>query len=89
MNHKLYGFAHSSDIVLTQYVEEQLNAISIQHPDLEIELGNENNEVLLKYSTTPDRFPCLILLKNGVAKSYIHAKLSNDKANNWFVAKRG
>ena len=89
MNHKLYGFAHSSDIVLTQYVEEQLNAISIQHPDLEIELGNENNEVLLKYSTTPNRFPCLILLKNGVAKSYIHAKLSNDEANKWLVAKRG
>ena len=89
MNHKLYGFAHFSDIVLTQYVEEQLNAISIQHPDLEIELGNENNEVLLKYSTTPNRFPCLILLKNGVAKSYIHAKLSNDEANKWFIAKRG
>ena len=89
MNHKLYGFAHSSDTVLTQYVEEQLNAISIQHPDLKIELGNENNEVLLKYSTTPDRFPCLILLKNGVAKSYIHAKLSNDEANKWLITKRG
>ena len=89
MNHKLYGFAHSSDAVLIQYVEEQLNAISIQHPDLEIGLGNENNEVLLKYSTTPDRFPCLILLKNGVAKSYIHAKLSNDEANKWLIAKRG
>ena len=89
MNHKLYGFAHSSDTVLTQYVEEQLNAISIQHPDLKIELGNENNEVLLRYSDTPDRFPCLILLKNGVAKSYIHAKLSNDEANKWLIAKRG
>ena len=89
MNHKLYGFAHSSDTVLIQYVEEQLNAISIQHPDLKIELGNENNEVLLKYSTTPDRFPCLILLKNGVAKSYIHAKLSNDEANKWLITKRG
>jgi hypothetical protein len=44
MSHKLYGFAHSSDPVLIQYVEEQLKAIAIQHPDLEIELGNENHE---------------------------------------------
>jgi hypothetical protein len=47
MSHKLYGFAHSSDPILIQYVEEQLKAIAIQHPDLEIELGNENHELLL------------------------------------------
>jgi hypothetical protein len=29
---------------------------------------------LLGYSTTPDRFPCLMLTKNGIAKNYIHAK---------------
>ena len=89
MSHKLYGFAHSSDPVLIQYVEEQLKSILIQHPDLEIELGNENHEMLVRYSTTPDRFPCLMLTKNGIAKNYIHAKLSNDEAYSWFITKRG
>ena len=89
MSHKLYGFAHSSDTILTQYVEEQLKAIAIQHPDLEIELGNESHEMLVRYSTTPDRFPCLMLTKYGISKNYIHAKLSNDEAYSWFITKRG
>jgi hypothetical protein len=46
MSHKLYGFAHSSDTILIQYVEEQLKAIAIHHPDLEIELGNESHETV-------------------------------------------
>ena len=89
MSHKLYGFAHSSDPVLIQYVEEQLKAIAIQDSELEIELGNETHELLLRHSTTPDRFPCLMLTKNGIAKNYIHAKLSNDEAYSWFITKRG
>jgi hypothetical protein len=89
MSHKLYGFAHSSDPVLIQYVEEQLKSILIQHPDLEIELGNENHEMLVRYSTTPDRFPCLMLTKYGISKNYIHAKLSNNEAYSWFITKRG
>ena len=89
MSHKLYGFAHSSDPVIIQYIEEQLNAIVNQYPDLEIEIGNENHPVLLRYSKTPDRFPCLMLTKNGVCKNYIHAKLSNDEAYSWFITKRG
>ena len=89
MSHKLYGFAHSSDPMLIQYVEEQLKSIAIQHPDLEIELGNEYHEMLVRYSVTPNRFPCLMLTKNGISKNYIHAKLSNDEAYTWFITKRG
>ena len=76
MSHKLYGFAHSLNPILIQYVEEQLSAMLKYDPELEIELGNENNEVLLRYSTTPDRFPCFMLIKNNSCKNYVHAKLS-------------
>jgi hypothetical protein len=88
-HHKLYGFAHSANPVITQYMEEQLNAILKQDPTLEIELADENNELLPKYSKTPNRLPCLMLFKNDSCKNYIHAKLSNDEAYSWFISKRG
>mgnify|MGYP001187768105 FL=1 len=89
MSHKLYGFSHSSNPVITQYVEEILNAILAYDTDLEIEQGTEDHAILLKFSTSSDRFPCFMLLKNDVCKNYIHSKMSVEQAVNWYKSKRG
>lgn len=89
MSHKLYGFSHSSNPVISQYVEEQLKAVAEYDSDLVTELGNEDHAILNKHSTTPDRFPCFMLLKNGACKNYVHSKMSTEQIINWYKTKRG
>jgi len=83
MAHKLVGFAHSSNSLITQYITDQLSAISNEISDLTTEMCDETDSRLAKYSDKADRLPCLMLFKNDVHKTHIHAKLSNERAINW------
>ena len=83
MTHKLVGFAHSSNSVITQYITNQLLAISNEIEGLATEMCDETDYRLARYCENAERLPCLMLFKNDVHKKHIHAKLSNERAINW------
>lgn len=89
MSHKLIGIAHSSNSNNIQYITDQLNIIKQEFNDLITEVGDENDERLLKYVKNSDRLPCLLLMKSGSHKAHINAKLSDDKALAWVREKIG
>lgn len=83
MAHKLIGFAHSSNSLNTEYIKNQLSAISNVITGLQTEFANENDSRLALYNQKPGRLPCLMLFKNDTHKTHINAKLSNEKAIEW------
>jgi len=83
MAHKLVGFAHSANLMNTNYIKDQLQAISNEIDGLATEFADENDLRLQSHTTKPDRLPCLMLFKNDTYKNHIHAKLGTDKAINW------
>ena len=89
MSHKLIGFADSSNSVITQYIKDQLSAISNEIEGLATEISDETDSRLKRHSKTPNRLPCLMLLKNDSYKTHIHAKMTTDYAINWTKAKIG
>ena len=89
MSHKLIGFANSSNSIETQYITDQLSAISNEIEGLATEASNESDSRLKRHSRTPDRMPCLMLFKNDTYKIHIHAKMTTDYAINWTKEKMG
>ena len=83
MAHKLVGFAHSSNSLNTEYIKNQLSAISNEIEGLATEFANENDLRLAMYCEKANRLPCLMLFKNDTHKIHINAKLSNEKAIEW------
>jgi len=83
MTHKLVGFANSSNSLITQYITDQLSAISNEIDGLATEISDENDSRLTQYTNLPTRLPCLILFKNDAYKKHIHAKLDNNQAISW------
>lgn len=83
MAHRLVGFANSSNSLITQYITDQLLAISNEIEGLATEMSDETDSRLLQYSNIPDRLPCLMLFKNNTYKKHIHAKLDTEQAINW------
>ena len=83
MAHKLVGFADSSNSLITQYITDQLSAISNEIDGLATEMSDETDTSLANHGKKPDRLPCLMLFKNNTYKNCIHAKLDTDQAINW------
>ena len=86
---KILAFSLSSDIVNTEYLQKQLDAISITFPGVEIEHVNENDARLALYTTTPDRFPCIMMFKDGARKKVVHAKFNERQFVEWVVDNLG
>ena len=89
MSHKLVGFAHSSNSINTDYIKDQLSAISNEIEGLATEFADETDSRLIRYCEKPDRLPCLMLFKNDIHKTHIHAKMTQDRAINWTREKIG
>ena len=89
MAHKIVAFSDSNDLVNTEYMQTQLDAISITFPEVEIEHVNENDPRLALYSDTPDRLPCLMMFKNGARKRVTHAKFTERDFVEWVVDNLG
>ena len=68
MSHKLVGFAHSSNSINTDYIKDQLLAISNEIEGLVTEFADETDFRLARYCQKPDRLPCLMLFKNDTHK---------------------
>ena len=89
MAHKLVGFAHSSNSLNTEYIKNQLSAISNKIEGLATEFANENDLRLAMYCEKANRLPCLMLFKGETHQTHINAKLSNEKAIEWTKAHVG
>lgn len=89
MPQKVVGFAPVNNIILSEYVNNQLNLIKIEYPELEIELSDETDTRLLKYAKIPDRFPCFMLFKNEIFKTAYNAKVSDKEILIWINNKKG
>lgn len=88
-NHKLLAFTHSSDSSMYFYIQNQIQYIKNEYPDLEIEHLDESDTRLKLFSEYPNRFPAYILLKHGRRKNYIHSKMTNEAALSWLLNKLG
>jgi hypothetical protein len=86
---KIIAFSLSSDIVNTEYMQNQLDAISIIFPEVQIEHVNEHDARLALYSNTPDRFPCIIMFRDGARKKVTHAKFTERDFVEWVVDNLG
>ncbi len=89
MRNKIIAFSLSSDIVNTEYMQNQLDAISIIFPEVQIEHVNEHDARLALYSNTPDRFPCIIMFRDGARKKVTHAKFTERDFVEWVVDNLG
>lgn len=80
---KLIAFAPTTSPELTEYVKNQLEAISNSFPDLEIEQSNEF-DARLEYGMYRDRFPAFILfVEPTVRLAALHSKIGNDELIDW------
>ena len=89
MPHKIIGFSPADNDFLSDYISAQLAFIQTIFPDIQTELSNENDDKLLRYCKTPDRFPCFMLLKNNIYKTHSHAKMSEKDFCLWVTSKLG
>lgn len=88
-NHTLLVYTHSTDANMYNYISNQINVISTEFPDLNIEHLDESDYRLKLFSEYPNRFPAFILLKNNRRKNYIHSKMTGEAAISWVKAKLG
>lgn len=89
MSSKIVAFSYSGDPVNTEYMQKQLDAISITFPGVEIEHVNENDPRLALYSNTPDRFPCIMMFRDGARQRVTHAKFNERSFVEWVVDNLG
>lgn len=89
MSSKILVFSLSSDIVNTEYMQKQLDAISILFPEVEIEHVNENDARLALYTTITNRFPCIMMFRDGARKKVVHAKFNERDFIEWVVDNLG
>lgn len=89
MGSKILAFSLSSDIVNTEYMQKQLDAISILFPEVEIEHLNENDARFALYTPITNRFPCLMMFRDGARKKVTHAKFTERDFIEWVVDNLG
>lgn len=89
MGSKILAFSYSGDLVNTEYMQKQLDAISIIFSELEVEHVNETDPRLALYTTSPERFPCIMMFKDGARKKVTHAKFSERDFVEWVVDNLG
>ena len=72
-----------SNDILSEYVQNQLNAIADLHPALAIEHVNENDPIMDRFARYPDRLPAFFILKNGARMASLQAKVSTQELSAW------
>ena len=99
MTHKIVAFIPSDKTELQSYLTSQLSMLANNILNLETELADENNKQHnhavsadifsdarhKRHSRTPDRFPCLMLFKDGVYKNHINSKMTDEYALQWSI----
>jgi hypothetical protein len=89
MTHKIVAFVPSDKTELQSYLTSQLSMLANNILNLETELADENDARHKRHSRTPDRFPCLMLFKDGVYKNHINSKMTDEYALQWSIGAIG
>ena len=79
MSKTIVGVSNSSDPVMVDYVEKQLQAISISFPELAMD----------RFARYPGRLPAFFILKNGARMGVLQAKLNDDELISWVSSTSG
>ncbi len=83
MSKSVVAVSDSNDPTMIEYVQKQLEAISISFPEVETQHVDQNNEIMTRYARYPGRVPAFFILKNGARMGVLQAKLNNDELINW------
>jgi hypothetical protein len=78
-----------SNDILSEYVQNQLDAISKTHPDLVIQHVNENDPIMQRYARYPDRLPAFFIIKNGARMASLQAKVNTEQLLSWISSTSG
>ena len=89
MNKTLVAVSDSTDSVMSEYVESQLESIRILYPQLLIEHVNETNPIMQRYARYANRLPAFFVLKNEARMSLLQAKVTTEELINWFKSTSG
>lgn len=68
---------------LTEYVTEQITAISVLFPHLVIEQVNETDERYVMFSPSNNRFPAFLLFERGVFRTEFIGKVETIVLVDW------
>jgi hypothetical protein len=83
MTKHLIAVSDSTNTVMIQYIDSQLEAISKTFPELTVEHVNENSDVMKQYARYPNRLPAFFIFKNDVKKCVLQAKIDTPELINW------
>lgn len=83
MSKKLIAVTDFNDSVNTEYVKNQLIAISNLFPEIVSEHVNSDNPIMLNYAVYTDRLPAFFILKNNVRMASLQAKVTTEQLIDW------
>jgi hypothetical protein len=89
MNKTIVGVSDSTDPNMIGYVQNQLDAIVISFPEVEIQHVNETDSIMERYARYPGRVPAFFILKNGVSMGVLQAKINTPQLLNWVAENIG
>jgi len=78
-----------SSSALSEYVENQLQAIKNLYPELTTQHVNETDSVMELYARYPGRLPAFFIFKNGARMSSLQAKVTTEQLIDWFKSTSG
>jgi hypothetical protein len=89
MNKCLVAVTDFNDTVMTDYVKNQIQAISNLFPELVIEHVNSDNDIMERYARYPGRLPAFFILKNNARTATLQAKVTTEDLIDWFRTTSG
>jgi hypothetical protein len=89
MNKTLIAVTDFNDLVMTDYVKNQLESISNLFPELAIEHVNSDNSIMDRYARYPGRLPAFFILKNNARMATLQAKVTTEDLIDWFRTTSG
>ena len=89
MSKTLVAVSDSSNQLMIEYVQNQLDAILQLHPELTVQHVNENDDIMQRYARYPGRLPAFFVLKNGARMSSLQSKVSTEQLIDWFKSTSG
>lgn len=83
MTKTIVAVSDSTDPNMIDYVQNQLEAISISFPEVETQHVNETDPIMERYARYPGRVPAFFILKNGARMGVLQAKVTTPELLNW------
>jgi hypothetical protein len=78
-----------SSSTMSEYVENQIQAIKNLYPDLETQHVNETDPIMERHARYPGRLPAFFIIKNGAVMSSLQAKVTTQQILDWFTSTSG